>query len=289
MNTIGDIEQIQQGEEWNFDKIISASDREYIPYIISSSLNHPFFVITVASTKFEKNLRYVKSWWSDVTEGDGKQMRFFKTNPIYVGEQPFVDILDEEEGLADLPVEPGVGLFSEFTVGDNTNYAIGERDIPMNALYQYTKADEEIDPELGHKPYHYFYFNYTELENNEWVVDDTLPRIDDYECRVIFNFPTEITQDWAGQNYLYQVTLVDGLLMPEMLEAIHTEHPTVEDWPDTIIEQYRYVKANWPKALQGDIDEPPTNETIMLGRIDLAIPILRPSKLEVFNNTRNII
>ena len=45
---------VQQGENWNLDKVLSASNREYIPYIVSSERPNPYFVVTVASTKYEK-------------------------------------------------------------------------------------------------------------------------------------------------------------------------------------------------------------------------------------------
>ena len=303
METLGDIEQVQQGEEWNLDKLLSASDKEYIPYLISSLLEHPFFVVTVASTRFEKNLRYVKSWWNDITSGE--TLRFFNTEIVYVGEQYYIDPDDPSKGLVPMPTKPGVGLFSRqdednqapnvgFTNGDNDNYAIGDRNIPTNSLYQFTRADEEIDPRLGHKPYHYLYFVYDGLETEGskqvWQVSTSVPpQVDNYHCHVRFNFTTDITQHWGGQNYLYQITLVEGRLIGDVLEAIHADHPDAPNWPDTIMEQFDYVKANWPKALQPDIDKPENNNNDTLGSIDLAIPILRPSKLEVFNNTRTII
>ena len=56
------------------------------------------------------------------------------------------------------------------------------------------------------------------------------------------------------------------------------------DWPDNVEEQYYYVKANWPDALQPDIDVDSP-----LGSIEFTEPILRPTKLEVFNNIRKLI
>ena len=48
---------IQQGEDWNIDILLSQSEQEYIPYIVSIQREHPHFVLTVASTKFEKVLK----------------------------------------------------------------------------------------------------------------------------------------------------------------------------------------------------------------------------------------
>ena len=73
---------IQQGEDWNIDVKLSQSVQEYIPYIISSEREHPHFVLTVASTKFEKNHRYVESWWQEIPDS---QPRFKQTTPFFVG------------------------------------------------------------------------------------------------------------------------------------------------------------------------------------------------------------
>ena len=53
--------EVQQGEDWNLDILLSQSSKEYIPFLISSERRNPYFAITVASTKYEKNYRYVKT------------------------------------------------------------------------------------------------------------------------------------------------------------------------------------------------------------------------------------
>lgn len=248
--------RVQQGEDWNLDILLSSSDREYIPFIVSSQRTNPFFVCTVASTKYEKNLRYVKSWWNSVESQDIPT--FYQTVPQYYG---------EVASIASLPTVPSTNS-SNPTFGDSAETRL---------LYQYTLSTDKIDPDLGHKPYYYFYFEYDE--------DGTLlQRVDSYECRIRFNFLSSDTAEWGGQNYMYQITLVSGELLEDKLNDIYLAHGEPENWPDTTEAQYNYVKVNWPNELQPDIDYDSP-----LGYIEHPEPILTPTKLEVFNNLRILI
>ena len=65
METYFDDITVQQGEDFNMDILVSASNLEYIPFLVTSERPNPHFVVTVASTKYEKNMRYVDSWWND--------------------------------------------------------------------------------------------------------------------------------------------------------------------------------------------------------------------------------
>lgn len=246
--------QVQQGEDWNLDVLLSASPIEYIPFLISSERANPFFVITIASTKYEKNLRYVKSWWNDINS-EIELPRFYQTTPVDLGELNNADEVDDEV------------LEKAFETYE-TRY-----------LYQYTLIDDEVDEELGHKPYHYSYFTYNEN-------GDVLKRRDDqYECRIRFNFLSSETSEWGSQNYMYQITLVSGELIADTLQKIAEANGMPDDWPvDDIEAQYRYVKVRWPDELQPDIDM-----TSPLGRIDSPQVITQPTKLTVFNNLRKII
>lgn len=284
MESFGMERRVQQGEDWNLDVEITADEYGQVPYIITNNRINPFFVITVASTKFEKNLRYVKSWWNKV---DDSIPRFYSTNPISYGELHDVDI-DGTLLVADyhdlLPDEPST---------TDTDPTYGDEAHPC--LYQYTVESEAEDPRYGHKPYHYFYFKY----------GTTTSRIDEYYCFIRQNFLSKETAEWASQNYLYQITLVDGELMYNSLNAIYAAHfneldpKSLADWPkdaqgnvetteDTDFEvveaRYNYIKTRWPNEFQPDIEA-----SSPLGRIEVPVPILRPTKLEVFNNLRTLI
>lgn len=248
--------RVQQGEDFNLDILLSASQIEYIPFIVSSERANPFFVITVASTKYEKNLRYVKSWWNDI-DSDNNTPRFFQTVPYNYGE------IEDETKLPTLPPKLSGTTSTETPT--------------TRLLYQYTIATEEIDEDVGHRPYHYFYFKYDD--------EGGATRVDGYECHIRFNFSTSETSAWGSQNYEYQITLVSGELIEDVLEGIAITHGMPNDWPeDDIDAQYKYVKTMWPNELQEDIDA-----SSPLGRIDAPEVILPPTKLQVFNNLRKII
>lgn len=274
METFGNDIEIQQGENFNMDVLLSASNLEYIPYIISSERKNPFFVITVASTKYEKNMRYVHSWWNDVINGLHPIQTFYQTTPINLGELAEAPIIANFEGNID-DWEHGIRY-----------------------LYQYTLENEDIDEKLGHKPYHYVYVDYS---SGISVVHN-----DDYECKIIQNFSSDITRLWGAQNYMYQITLLDGKTNKEVILATYekygSDYPDFpiprkpngelysadEQWGDSeqeyIKSAYNYIKRQWPNLLQPDIDADSP-----LYYIDSPETIVSPSKLTVNNNLRQMI
>lgn len=260
MEIFGDEIRVQQGEDWNLDILLSASDIEYIPFIISNQRTNSFFVVTVASTKYEKDLRYVASWWNDISKENDESGQvaiptFYQTIPY------FYNNLTDISQLPSLPPE--------------INGSKETKDTRL--LYQYTLDTDEEDLELGHKPYHYFYFEY----NDD---GDVIQRVDNYECRIRFNFASSETSKWSSQTYLYQITLVSGELLKDVLANIAISKGNPYDWPSDIKSQWYYVKSHWPGILQPDIDSDSP-----LGFIDNIQVILQPSALQVYNNLRQMI
>lgn len=279
MESFNNQRKVQQGEDWNLDVLLSASDVEYIPFIVSSKLKNPYFVVTIASTKYEKNLRYVKSWWNDPIATE-KLVTFFTTEPHNCGE------------LTDPSQVQNYLLITKETSSDTAGGV--QKYTGENHLYQYTLSTDTRDKydadewrqewdeaeKLGHKPYHYSYYNWTAVGQDLSQVE----RLDDvYECHVRFNFNTEQTGEWNSQNYLYQISLVSGELMDTVISQIENEHQEV-NWPVAQKDKYKLIKENWPTLLQSDIDADSP-----LGRIELVVPIMQPTKLEVFNNLRTLI
>lgn len=286
--------EVQQGEDWNLDILLSQSSKEYIPFLISSERKNPYFAITVASTKYEKNYRYVKTWWlevKDVTEGDARFFKFFQTVPHFVGDKSKED----------------VEKLYNFTDKNKYFYRLGKW---HNAfLYQYTLPDENVDPVLGHKPYHYLRFD--EQDNSHE---------DGYDCHIRMQFTSEETAKWGSQNYMYQITLVDTESMGHMVRKAKQVHPTLpwSNWPtkenndwidkkealiqiegnenkawkkfeenwaeENIKELFPFIKLYIPDWFQPDIDwDAP------VGWIGTPQIILPPTKLQVNNNLRTII
>lgn len=283
--------QVQQGEEWNLDILLSQSSEEYIPFIVSSQRKNPMFAITVASTKYEKNYRYVATWWQDLS--DNKLLpKFYQTVPEYIGE-----------------------ISSNSSISRPINSSMSDGiDPPMYALYQFTKSEDAIDATLGHKPYYYVYFSEDEPNTPKY----------DYECRIRMQFRSEITSQWGSQNYQYQITLVDTISMADYINLAHDTYPNLNwpFWPDRnstewvkpkrlntetseeynnrielswvefrnsqimvyVGELFKFIKTNIPDWFQTDIDA-----DAPVGYIDVPQVILAPTKLQVNNNLRTII
>ena len=274
---------IQQGEDWNLDVLLSQSVQDYIPYIVSSEREHPHFVLTVASTKFEKNHRYVESWWQEIPDS---QPRFKQTVPFFVGDftadpTSFEDLINKATAYDD-KIGPDVA--------DDTAY---ER------LYQYTVKGSE------------FKYCYT-TDGTDIVLG--------YELRMRFNILSHIpgleglqggTANWNSQEYMYQITLVDGQLMEDTLISLITstkysnlnwrsdlpkksDYATTEEYIAALKEMlknelvrkdlFNFVKQHIPDFFQKDID---WNSN--LGQIWSPIPILKPTRLRVDSNLRVLI
>lgn len=306
MLSFGNERQVQQGEDWNLDILLSQSEEEYIPFIVSSERQNPMFAITVASTKYEKNYRYVATWWQDLTNGEG-----------------FLLSTSEETGLTSIPLPRFYQTIPEYigeiapntTISRPVNPSMPDGiDPPMYALYQYTKTDEEVDLSLGHKPYHYVYFT---------KEDPNTPKFD-YECRVRMQFRSEETSQWGSQNYQYQITLVDTVSMADYINEAHEHYSTLQwpYWPSRddpdwikpiknnnetsenynvrleaswrefrnrlimshITELFTFIKTHIPNWFQPDIDM-----DAPVGFISVPQVILPPTRLQVNNNLRTII
>lgn len=274
---------IQQGEDWNIDVKLSQSVQDYIPYIVSKDREHPHFVLTVASTKFEKNHRYVESWWQEIPDS---QPRFKQTVPFFVGDftadpTSFRDLINKATAYDD-KIGPDVA--------DDTAY---ER------LYQYTVKGSE------------FKYCYT-TDGTDIVLG--------YELRLRFNILSHIpgleglhagTANWNSQEYMYQITLVDGQLMEDTLISLITstkysnlnwrsdlpkksDYATTEEYITALKNMlknelvrkdlFNFVKQHIPDFFQKDID---WNSN--LGQIWSPIPILKPTRLRVDSNLRVLI
>lgn len=267
MKTYGNKVEVQQGEEWNLDLLISQSSVEYIPFIVSSQRNNPMCTITIASTKYEKKNRYVSTWWQDLVNGQEQIPRFYQTVPQDIG----------EVAVGNVPAKP-------------------DDDAPFEALYRYTKEEDDVDEKLGHKPYYYVYY------------DDEFNPNYDYEFRIRLQIKSSETSKWGSQNYLYQITLVDTVSMVDTINEAHESYPDMDwrDWPtkaelgfetdeewfeyrdnwiaQNVEELYTFIDNRIPGWFQPDIDVDSP-----VGRIDVPQIILPPTELRVNNNLRTII
>lgn len=288
METFGNDIEIQQGEDFNMDVVLSASNVEYIPFLISSKRANPYFVVTVASTKYEKNMRYVQSWWNNPLDTQ-KLETFIQTTPFY---------LSQYNGWRDDPTEADIREANPDESAENRYF------------YQYERSSDSYDEKLGHRPYRYCFIDYSSGTNVvKYVVPDPdtgEDKLNNYTCKVVQNFSSDITRRWGAQNYMYQITLLEGKTNKEVILQIYNKykdtHPDFpiakkedgslygpnETWGSQeckwIAAAYKYIKKQWPNLLQPDIDVDSP-----LYYIEIPETIVPPSKLTVNNNLRQMI
>lgn len=74
MRVYADRIQVERGEEWTYD--VYFQNRDGSPYIVSNQLTNPYILVTIASSKYTQNGRYIANFWNKVTEA------FYCTQPI---------------------------------------------------------------------------------------------------------------------------------------------------------------------------------------------------------------
>jgi hypothetical protein len=166
---------VRRNETFTIDKFVETRDRA--PYIISSALKNPFFLITIASSLYNQKDRYICNVWMPVTIP-----RFKNTVPI---------------NLADIKNEDGSQKFNDFSASGSwvNGYYKGQLVTfePGDAVF-YMENDD------GERTYKYF------------EGEDLSATWKDYSCRIIYKFTNSITKNWIEGSYLYNIDLVDGLL-----------------------------------------------------------------------------
>lgn len=284
MERFDDTIVIQQGEAFTLNVEVFANEEDGIPFIVdverfANGNRKVAFVCTVGSTVYEKNARYIKSWWNLV------ENKIFDTDeglPCFNQTRPMLDNdgLVPEFTTATIPTTVAEANTAYGLTGDAVE-AWNEDGTPVRRyLYQYTLSTDQRDPILGHKPYYYFYF--VSSHDNDDIVQVAKH---DYSCELIFAFSSDETAKWNGQNYMYQVTLVDGRSLEHVLENILIDKGIPEEqWPITTEDKFMLVKAKWPEELQSDIEVDSE-----LGEIRSPETILKPTKLTVNNNLRTMI
>lgn len=77
MRVYADRIQVERGEEWTYD--VYFQNRDGSPYIVSNQLTNPYILVTIASSKYTQNGRYIANFWNKVTEA---YHTFYCTQPI---------------------------------------------------------------------------------------------------------------------------------------------------------------------------------------------------------------
>lgn len=57
---------VYRGETFTIDRTIV--NRDNSPFIVSSEYNNPYILLTITSTKYNQENRYLANWWLDLTD-----------------------------------------------------------------------------------------------------------------------------------------------------------------------------------------------------------------------------
>lgn len=193
--------EISRNETFSIDKIIKHNDGS--PFIISSALNNPYFLVSVSSSRYEQHERKVYNKWLDLKDFP----KFVETVPI---------------DLKSLMTEPN-GDVSRYNSFDDITELISidtKTDILaygyVGSYLFYYKFDDAvfyIEDENGERTYKY------------WSVDGWK----EYTCRIVTAFDMSITSQWTEQNYVYSITLVSGVTTRQYLETLAMENDIYVD------------------------------------------------------------
>lgn len=191
---------VYRGEVFTIDKYLVNKDGS--PFIISSKLSNPYFLLTVGSDLYKPE--YVYNKWLEIA------------SPLSQSN----DVQKIARFDSTVPVEVQLGEDGEWphTLPKNTTSA--------SAVYYIVNDD-------GSKTYKYA------IIDKQLPTGSTVDHWEDYSCRLSTVFDHNITKDWNEQNYYWGIRLVSGPLSPKGSEkpisTFNTVQPILEPTKLTVL------------------------------------------------------
>lgn len=168
---------ITRGETWTFSKAIQ--NRDGSPFIISSEITNPYFLFSVSSSLYFTNDRYLLNKYLDLSH----LPRFKYTQPVNIADYGCVF---DDETLPFLDMND-----------DTLNDFMGDETSGYSNIALFYEVDNGVR-------------NYKYWEYNNNIEGDYSGKWVPYNCHLTTQFNSDITKDWVGQNYYYQIELVDA-------------------------------------------------------------------------------
>lgn len=160
---------VTRGETFTIDKTLVNKDGS--PYIVSSKLNNPYWLLSISNTVYSQENRYVKNYWLPVNEPCFNSTIALNIKDIKVSADSDTPLYNSLKEITNLPIVGYInGVAVSFDIGTDTLF-----------------YDDTIDK--------YMYWD------DGWK---------EYECRIIKTFLREDTIEWTSQNYQYSIQLVSG-------------------------------------------------------------------------------
>lgn len=251
---------VHRGETFTIDKTIQNKDGS--PYIISSELQNPYFLLTVSTTQYEQDKRYLVNYWLDLSEAKRfKSTQAFDLMSLKAGE-------DSDEPMYPNGFDSITARVSSVDNGEIDCIAYGWLDGNFVCL-DYTDCVFFVEYSDGHKEYKYW--DDTPLGDQKrvgWV---------NYKCKIVKLFTQQETREWVEQSYVYSIRLVAGQLMTDYLQSLCATN-NIDYTGLTKEEMYTLlVGAGQTFSKNFNIDR-------VIGDYDVVKPILTPTKLSVLSD-----
>lgn len=165
MKTYADRIQVERGEAWTYD--VYFQNRDGSPFVVSSELQNAQILVTVASSKYTQDGRYIANFWCDVASAFPT---FYSTQTTTI-----VDATATSISTLKSPADAGVIL------PDWQAYE-------TYSVYAWTDSDDVT--------------HYLRWSDNKYH---------EYSFHFVQQFPTEITNEWIEQSYVFGIKLLGGL------------------------------------------------------------------------------
>lgn len=185
MKTFNNELVIHRGETFSMDKVVQNKDGS--PYIVSNKLQNTYVLVSVSTTRYDQNKRYLLNQWLPLSD----KVRFSITEPI-----DLLSFKTEANGT--------VSKYTSFDdvkrerVSENENCIVSGYIGDQFVYYDYDDCVLYLQDERGVRDYKY------------WNLEQE--RLLKYEFRITCPFTQEMTSKWIEQSYVYSITLMSGEL-----------------------------------------------------------------------------
>lgn len=175
MQIFNGVIQHTQGESFTLDMDIRYPNGD--PYIISSELENPYILFTIASTQYTQNERYIMRHWLDASYDFP---RFYQTKP--------------DETLLSNDQINNANTFMEWLSNNTSNEDWDPKTKNTKVVYH-----------LNNNTYWYGIGEFD--ANGNWV---SIKEVKEYKARIVLSFSHEETKNMLGQSYVYFIEGVNG-------------------------------------------------------------------------------
>ena len=144
--------QVHRGESFSIDFVLENPNGS--PYVLTNKAINPYFLLTISSSKYSQEGRYIKNWWLEIP----KYLLFYNTNPVELPE-------------AIITTNMSPYSFDNINVGNYTGDASGYavyyyKDIAGKKHYKRWTGTEYVDYELR------IIKTFSKSDTEEWVAQN---------------------------------------------------------------------------------------------------------------------